>query len=121
MDPSQLGDLQSGLGWIVPGPGGILTFLIRIFFVIAGLAALAQLLFGALAVIVSGGVKDKWDAAIRRMTSAIVGVFLIIIILSVLVTMERVVFDCNICFGLSCPLRIPSLMKEEVATGGCTS
>lgn len=119
MDSSQLGDLQNGLGWIVPGPGGILTFLIRIFFVIAGLAALAQLMFGALAVIVSGGVKEKWDAAIRRMTSAIVGVFLIIIILSVLVTLERTVFNCAICFGLSCPLRIPSLMKEEPAPAAC--
>ncbi len=108
-----LGDIQSGLGWIVPGPGGILTFLIRIFFVVAGLAALFQLMMGALAVIVSGGVKENWDKAIRRMTSAIVGIFLIIVILSVLVIMERQVFKCHICFGLSCPLKIPSLMAPD--------
>ena len=110
-----LGDLQGGLGWIVPGPGGILTFLIRIFFVVAGLAALFQLLMGALGVIVSGGVKENWDKAIRKMTSAIVGVFLIIVILSTLVVLERQVFKCHICFGLSCPLRIPSLMSPDEA------
>ncbi len=116
-----LGDLQAGLGWIVPGPGGILTFVIRIFFVIAGLAALFQLLMGALAVIMSGGVKENWDKALRKMGSALIGIFLIVVILSVLVVMERTVFKCHICFGLSCPLRIPSLMAPEEATpASCT-
>ena len=116
---SSFGDIQAQLGWLVPGPGGILTFLIRIFFVIAGLAALFQLLMGTLGVIMSGGVKENWDKAIRRMTSAIVGVLLIVVILSVLVVMERQVFTCNICFGLSCPLRIPSLMKDDLPVTSC--
>jgi hypothetical protein len=70
----QIGDLQSGLGWIAPGPGGILTFLIRLFFVVAALAALFQLLAGAFLVIVSGGEKEKWNKAFSRMGHAILGV-----------------------------------------------
>ena len=119
METGSFGNIQSALGWVMPGPGGILTFLIRIFFIVAGLAALFQLMMGALGVIVSGGVKEKWDAAFRRMSSALIGVFLIIVILSVLVVLERQVFRCHICFGLSCPLHIPSLMEQEAPPPAC--
>lgn len=115
----KIGDLQSGLGWIAPGPGGILTFLIRLFIVIASLAALFQLLVGAFLVIVSGGEKEKWNKAFSRMTHAIIGIFLIIVIFSGLVLMEQRVFNCAICFGISCPLRIPSLMGETAAPASC--
>jgi ABC-type dipeptide/oligopeptide/nickel transport system permease subunit len=115
----QIGDLQSGLGWIAPGPGGILTFLIRLFFVVAALAALFQLLAGAFLVIVSGGEKEKWNKAFSRMGHAILGVFLIIVIFSGIVVMEQRVFNCAICFGISCPLRIPSLMGETPAPVSC--
>ena len=114
-----LGDLQAGLGWIIPGPGGILTFLVRLFVVVAALAALFQLLAGAFLVIVSGGEKEKWNKAFGRMTHAIIGIFMIIVIFSGLVMMERTVFNCAICFGLSCPLRIPSLMTEEAPPASC--
>lgn len=119
METGTIGNIQDALGWVMPGPGGILTFLIRIFFIIAGLAALFQLLTGALAVIVSGGVKDKWDAAFRRMSSALIGVFMIILILSVLAVMERQVFKCAICFGLTCPLHIPSMMEQTAPPPLC--
>ncbi len=119
MNIGTIGNFQDALGWVAPGPGGILTFLIRIFFIVAGLAALFQLLTGALAVIVSGGVKDKWDAAFRRMSSALIGVFVIIVILSVLVVLEQQVFKCAICFGLSCPLHIPSLMEQQAPPPLC--
>lgn len=115
----KIGDLQSGLGWIVPGPGGILTFVIRLFFVVASLAALFQILAGAFLVIVSGGEKEKWNKAMGRMGHAVIGVFMIIIIFSVLVVMEQRVFNCAICFGISCPLRIPSLMAEDAAPASC--
>lgn len=116
---NSLGDIQAGLGWIIPGPGGILTFVIRIFFVIAAMAALFQILAGAFLVIVSGGEKEKWNKALGRMSHAVIGVFLIIVIFSTLVVMERRVFNCAICFGLSCPLRIPSLMTEEAPPALC--
>src|SRR3989344_1267569 len=46
------------LGFKIPSLGDLLTFAIRAFFVIAGLAALFYLLLGALAWVTSGGDKD---------------------------------------------------------------
>lgn len=114
------GNFEGMMGWIVPGPGGIVTFLIRIFFVIAGLAALFQLMMGTLGVITSGGKKENWESAMRRMGSAIIGVFMIIVILSVLVVLEKQVFKCAICFGISCPLHIPSIMEQSAPAVSCS-
>ncbi|MFQ5452386.1 MAG: hypothetical protein ACE5DQ_02365, partial [Candidatus Paceibacterota bacterium] len=45
------------LGFEIPTFGEILTFLVRFFFVIAGLAALFYLLWGAISWVTSGGVS----------------------------------------------------------------
>lgn len=103
-------DLSVNLGWSVPSLGQILTFIIRLFFVIAGLAALFYLLLGALAFVTSGGSKDNVDAAQKKIIAAVVGVVLIVVVLSIIVTLERVIFRCRICFGLSCPVTIPSII-----------
>ncbi len=111
--------INAQIGWLMPGPGGILTFLIRIFFVIVGLAALFQLLVGALGVIVSGGKKESMDAAFRRMGSALIGVILVIVVMSGITVLEQQVFKCAICFGISCPLHIPSLIEPGPAQTTC--
>lgn len=103
-------DLSVSLGWSVPSLGGILTFVIRLFFVIAGLAALFFLLLGALAWVTSGGSKDAVEGAQKKIIAAVVGVVLIVVVLSIIVTLERVVFRCRICFGLSCQVTIPSIL-----------
>lgn len=112
-------DLSVNLGWTIPSLGGILTFIIRLFFVVAGLAALFFLLLGALAWVTSGGSKDAVEGAQKKIIAAVVGVVLIVVVLSIIVTLERVVFHCAICFGLSCQVTIPSIINPaEGAVGG---
>ena len=103
-------DLSVQLGWQVPSLGGILTFIIRLFFIIAGLAALFYLLLGALAWVTSGGSKDAVEGAQKKIIAAVVGVVLIVVVLSIIVTLERIVFRCRICFGISCQVTIPSII-----------
>lgn len=99
--------------------GDLLTFLLRGIFIVAGLAALIYGLWGGLAWITSGGEKDKVQAARDRIQAAIVGIFVLIIVLTIMWTLETVVFRRNICFGISCPINIPQLKITPLpGTGG---
>lgn len=113
-------DLSVSLGWSIPSLGGILTFIIRFFFVIAGLAALFYLLLGALAWVTSGGSKDNVEKAQQKIIAAVVGVVLIVVVLSIIWTLETVVFKKCICFGISCPVTIPSIIGTTTPPPGCT-
>lgn len=102
---------QTQLGFAIPNLSDVLTFAIRIFFIIGGLVALLFLLLGALAWITSGGDKENISKAQSKITSAIIGVLLIVVVLAIMVTLEQVVFAGRICLGLSCPITIPSLLQ----------
>ena len=102
---------QRDIGFKIPTLGDILTFLIRAFFIVAGLAALFFLLLGSLSWVTSGGNKENVDKARDKITNALVGLILIVAVLAVIVTLEQVVFGNNLCLGLSCPITIPSLLK----------
>lgn len=103
--------IQEGdLGFKIPGLADILTFVIRIFFVIAGIIALLYLLLGAFGWITSGGEEENVKKAREKITAAIIGVILIVAVLAIIVTLEQVVFRKKICFGISCPATIPSLV-----------
>ena len=99
------------LGFSIPSFSDILTFAIRAFFVIAGVAALFFLLLGALAWVTSGGNKENVEKAQQKIQQAVVGVILIAVVLAIVATLESVVFHNKICFGLTCTLTIPSLIK----------
>lgn len=102
---------QRALGFRIPSLSDVLTFAIRAFFIIAGLAALLFLLMGALAWVTSGGDKENVSKAQSKITNAIIGVILIAVVLAVIVTLEQVVFAGHICLGLSCPITIPGLLQ----------
>lgn len=102
---------ESDIGFKIPGLADILTFVIRIFFVIAGLVALLYLLLGAFAWITSSGEEEAVTKARQKITAAIIGVILIVAMLAIIVTLEQVVFKTKICFGISCPATIPSLVR----------
>ena len=105
--------LSAKLPFSVPSLGDLLTFFIRFFFVLAGLAALIYLLLGAFAWVTSGGSKDAVDAAQKKIQAAIVGLILIVAVLAIIVTMEQVVFRQAICIGITCPVTIPELIKNK--------
>lgn len=101
----------AALNFDIPTFADLLTFLIRFFFVIAGIAALIMLLWGALAWVTSGGDKEGVEGARNKIVAAIVGILLIVVALSVIWSLEQIVFQGRICFGLSCPVRLPGLLN----------
>src|SRR5690606_17025491 len=104
--------IQTGeLGFQIPSLGDILTFAIRAFFVIAGLAALFYMLIGAFSWVTSGGDKDAVSAAREKIQSAIVGLIMMVVVLAIVWTLEQVIFKRRICLGISCPLTLPSLLE----------
>ncbi len=107
------------LGFKIPSLGDILTFTIRVFFVIAGLMALFYLLLGALAWVTSGGDKDAVAAAREKIQAAVVGLLLVVAVLAIIWTLEQVVFNRRICLGLSCPLTLPGLIKATDSKPFC--
>lgn len=107
---------EGTLGFQIPTFGEMLTFIVKGFFVVAGIAALVMLLWGALAWVLSGGDKEKVEAARDRMTAAIIGVFMILVALSIVWTLEQIVFKGTMCFGLSCPVSIPTLLNSSKST-----
>lgn len=102
---------ESALGFKIPTLSDILTFVVRGFFVIAGLAALFYMLLGALAWVTSGGDKDSIQAARDKIQAAIVGVIMIVVVLAIVWTLEQVVFKRTLCLGISCPVIFPSLIE----------
>ena len=98
------------LGFKIPTLGDILTFAIRVLFVVAGLAALFYLLLGAFAWVTSGGDKDAVTAAREKIQAAVIGMILIVGVLAIIWTLEQVIFNRRICLGLSCPLTLPGLI-----------
>lgn len=109
---------QTDLGFRIPDLATILTFVIRLFFVIAGLVALLYLLLGAFEWITSGGDEEKVEGSRKKITAAIIGVVLIVAVLAIIVTLEQIVFRRRICFGISCAATIPNLVEpcEETMT-----
>lgn len=101
------------LGFQIPSLGDLLTFTIRAFFVIAGLAALFFLLLGAFAWVTSGGDQDSINAARDKIQAAVVGLLMMVAVLAVVWTLEQVIFNRRICLGLSCPVTIPTLLQPS--------
>ena len=102
---------QAKLGFKIPSLSDILTFAIRAFFVIAGLAALFFLLLGAFAWVTSGGDQDSIGAARDKIQAAVVGLLMMVFVLAIVWTLEQVIFNRRICLGLSCPVTIPALLQ----------
>ena len=101
----------STLGFQIPSLGDILTFAIRAFFVIAGIAALFYMLIGAFSWVTSGGEEEAVTGARNKIQAAIVGMILIVGVLAIIWTLEQVIFNRRICLGLSCTLTLPGLVK----------
>ena len=104
---------ENALGFKIPTFSQFLTFAIRGFFVLAGLLALLFLLLGWLAWIVSGGNKESVEKARDKIVAALIGVIIMVAVLSLVVALEQVVFKQSICFGISCPITLPDLLKPS--------
>lgn len=77
-----IGKISPPVGGLGQNPvsdlGSLLSLLLRIFFIIAGIFVLIYLFIGAFEVITSGGDKEKLSKAQNKITNAIVGIVLIV-------------------------------------------
>lgn len=99
------------LNFKIPNFSDVLTFMVRFFFVLAGISALLYLLWGSLQWVISGGEKENVEKARNKIVNALVGVMIIVGTLSLIWTLEQVVFSKRLCFGITCPLTLPELLK----------
>lgn len=99
------------VGWKVPSLADIVSFVIKFLFIMAGLAALIFLLLGALSWVTSSGDKENVKKAQEKIQAAVVGLVVIVAVLAIIVTLEQFVFNKNLCLGISCPIKIPSLIE----------
>ncbi|CAN5161123.1 hypothetical protein BH09PAT2_BH09PAT2_01890 [soil metagenome] len=109
----------NALGFKIPSLADLLTFAIRGFFAIAGIAALFYMLIGAFGWVTSGGDKDSIGAARDRIQAALVGMILIVAVLALIWTLEQVIFKRRICLGLSCPVTLPGLIETSKGQEYC--
>jgi len=96
------------LGFAIPSFDAVLTFLIRLFFIVGGLVALLYLLMGALAWITSGGNKENVDKAREKIQAALIGVILIFIVLAIVGVVENIL---NLGLGITKPIVFPKLIN----------
>ena len=101
---------KNALGFVIPSLGDLLTFAVRTFFAIAGIAAMFYLLMGAFNWVISGGDKDNIAAARDKIQAAVVGLIMMVVVLSLIWTLEQIIFKRRICLGISCPVTLPSLL-----------
>lgn len=76
---------------------------IKVFIFIAAIALLIYLLLGAYEWIISGGDKDKLAKAQLKITNAVVGLLVIIVVLSVFCVITQNVLGWPSCFGFTLP------------------
>lgn len=99
------------LGFKIPVFDEVLTFVIRFFFIIAGLIALLYLLLGALSWITSGGNKESVDKAREKIQAALVGLILIFVVLATVAVIENIFFPGNSGLGITKPIVFPGLIN----------
>lgn len=95
------------LGFQIPSFDAVLTFLIRFFFIIAGLVALIYFLLGALAWITSGGNKESVDKAREKIQAALIGIILLFFVLALVGVLENIL---GIGMGITKPIVFPVLI-----------
>lgn len=97
------------IGINIPTFDKVLTFVIRLFFVVAGLVALLYLLLGAFAWVTSGGNKENIDKAREKIQAAIIGVVLIFAVLAVAGVVENML---GIGLGITRDIQFPQLVPD---------
>jgi len=105
--------LTGQLGFDIPSLGTILGYVIKMFFIIAGLAAMLYLVLGAFSWITSGGDKDAVKKAQDKIQAAVIGLIVLVLVLALIVTIEQVIFNQTVCFGLTCELNFGNLLQPN--------
>ncbi len=107
----QWGSTRAELTFKIPTLAALIGYLIKLFFIIAGLAALIYLILGAFSWITSGGDKEAVGKAQQKIQAAVVGLLILVFVLAVIITIEQFIFAGKVCLGLTCDLNIDPLLR----------
>lgn len=110
---------MTALGFSVPTLSNVLTFVIRGVLVGAGLIVLFVLLRGAIEYMNHSTSPEESRVVVESMRNAVLGLILIIGVLSIVWTLEQVIFKRRLCLGLTCPVTIPSILKTTEGIDCC--
>lgn len=106
-------DLTEQLDFVIPSLGTILGYVVKFFFIFAGLAAMLYLILGAFSWITSGGDKDAVSKAQQKIQAAVVGLIVLVFVLALAVTIEQVIFNGTVCLGLTCDINFGNLLQKN--------
>ena len=99
------------LKWQIPSLADIVSFALRFLFIIAGLIALIYLVLGAFAWVTSSGNKENVSKAQEKIQAAIVGLVVMVAVIVIVGALEQFAFNKNLCLGLTCAIKLPSLIQ----------
>ncbi len=99
------------VGFKIPDIGTVLTFMLRTFFIMAGIITILYLLLGAFSWITSGGNKENVDKARDKIQAALVGMILIFAVLAVVTLIEQVLFPAGSGLGITKPIKFQRLIQ----------
>ncbi len=117
-----LAESYINLWFCVPTLGDLIGNLIRIIFFIAGLFAIFMLLLGGFEWVSSGGDEKKLTTARGKITSAVIGLVVMVAVMTLVVLIEQIIFGGKLCLGISCPLDVGKLaIIENNSPGGRAS
>ncbi len=97
----------------IPSFADVLSYVIRFFFILAGLAAMLFLILGAFSWITSSGDKEAVNKAQQKIQAAVVGLIILVAALTLIVTVEQVIFNGTVCLGLTCPINFGNLLTPN--------
>ena len=106
-------DLTAQLDFAIPSLGTILGYVVKFFFIFAGLAAMLYLILGAFSWITSGGDKDAVHKAQQKIQAAVVGLIVLVFVLALAVTIEQVIFNGTVCLGFTCDINFGNLLQKN--------
>jgi len=105
------GSNKIDLGWQIHTLATLLGYIIKLFFIISGLAALLFLVLGALSWITSGGSKESVQKAQEKIQAAVIGLIILVAVIAIIATIEQVIFNGKVCLGLTCDLQFDRILK----------
>ena len=117
-----LAESYINLWFCVPTLGDLIGNLIRIIFFIAGLFAIFMLLLGGFEWVSSGGEEKKLTTARGKITTAVIGLVVMVAVMTLVVLIEQIIFGGKMCLGISCPLDVGKLaIIQNNSPGGRAS
>lgn len=84
--------------------GGIISWIIRLIFIVGGFVVLYELVMGGLSWILSSGDKEKVEKARKQITNAIIGLIILFITIAIVALLEQVF---GLGMGITRPIEIP--------------